>query len=680
MIKRTTFLLFVLCSICTASHQLRSQDTLNSRYGIFGHGLAAIHTADFRWLPNTASCCSGFTGGTSIGIGTGILFEFPIANNILFGTRLSLISQPFSMTTREPIDNIIVNGVGQKGAFDHKLDGSYSTVTIEPVMSYRLFGAFFVNAGLSVGKMVSSNYKQLQQISEPAGAGTFLDENGNDSRKRTRNEFSGELPHPSFIISPMIGASIELPLNKKRTMLLSPEILYQIGVSDIIEGVNWKTNLLRLGISIKYSPQDEKPIPILPIQEKKKEAPVIAAETPQQIETKPTVRIVAVGLDANGREVSSPTLRIEEFTSTVMTSLLNYVFFAPNSAEIQQRYSLLTPGQAGSFTPEKVNSTDKLSTYYHLLNIIGKRMQLNPVSKITLTGCINDYAEEKNNLGLAKKRAETVKEYITKTWNIQPDRIIIEERLLPSKPSNMLTSDGADENRRVEITTESEEILAPIITNDTLRTANYSAIRFKPIVPPQIDCKKWSIAAEQNSKVIKNFQAVGVPPHFVDWRISSEKTTIPRFATPLQFELSVTDNSNTVVRDKGEIQIDAVSISKKRTEKQGDKEIDSYSLILFGVKSADLTPVNKSIIELIKKRIKQNASVVVMGYTDRVGEITFNLSLADTRAKAVANFLGKSYDISTVAKGNSNLYDNNLPEGRFYSRTVEIEVQTPVTY
>ncbi len=679
MIKRTTLFIVILCSICTASHQLRSQDTLNSRYGIFGHGLAAIHSADFRWLPNTSSCCSGFTGGTSIGIGTGLLFEFPLADNLLLGTRLSLLAQPFSMTTREPIDNIIVNGTGQKGAFDHKLDGSYSTITFEPMVSYRLSGTFFVNAGISIGKIVSSNYIQLQQISEPVGVGTFLDENGNDSRKRTRNEFSGELPNPSFIISPMIGASIELPLNKKKTMLLAPEVLYQIGVTDIIEGVNWKTNQLRFGISVKYSPHSEQQ-PILPIQEKKKETSVIAAETPKQIETKPTVHIVAVGLDAGGREVPNPTLRIEEFTSTVMTSLLNYVFFAPNSAEIQPRYSLITPNQSTSFTPEKVNSADKLSTYYHLLNIIGKRMQLNPTSKITLTGCINDYAEEKNNLGLAKKRAETVKEYITKTWNILPNRITIEERLLPSKPSNMLTSDGADENRRVEITTDNQDILAPIITNDTLRTANYTAIRFKPVVPPQIDSKKWSIATEQNSSIIKNFSAVGTPPHFVDWRISSEKTTIPRYATPLQFELSVTDNSNTVLRDKGEIQIDAVSISKKRTEKQGDKEIDSYSLILFGVKSADITPANKSILEFIKKRIKKNASVVVMGYTDRVGEITFNLSLADTRAKAVANFLGKSYDISTVAKGNSNLYDNNLPEGRFYSRTVEIEVQTPITY
>ncbi|MBI3258069.1 MAG: hypothetical protein HYZ54_01085 [Ignavibacteriae bacterium] len=85
-------------------------------------------------------------------------------------------------------------------------------------------------------------------------------------------------------------------------------------------------------------------------------------------------------------------------------------------------------------------------------------------------------------------------------------------------------------------------------------------------------------------------------------------------------------------------------------------------------------------MQIIKPRIKKEANVVIMGYTDRVGEIAFNMSLAESRAKSIAGFLGKEFEVTTIAKGNSNLYDNNLPEGRFYSRTVEIEVQTPVKY
>lgn len=588
------------------------------------------------------------------------------------------------MATRESIDNIIVNGVGQKGAFDHKLDGTFSTVSIEPTLSLRFAGILFVSTGVNIGTMISSNYSQLQQISEPAGKGTFLDKNGDDSHKRTRNEYSGKLPNPLTIISPMIGASAEFPLNIQRTMLIVSEIFYQIGLTNILKDITWKTNILRLGLSLKYSPGKKKEIPSIPIQEEKKEeAPVVITEIPKKNEQKPIdtpkVQIVAVGVEPKGIEVPNPILRIEEFTSTIMTSLLNYIFFAPNSSEILPRYTRLDKNQTEDFTPEKVNSADKLSTYYYILNIIGKRMQQKPTSKITLTGCVNDYAEEKGNLTLARNRAERIKSYIMNVWGISPTRITVKEQLLPAKPSNVMTTDGSEENRRVEITTDDEELLAPIITNDTLRTVNYPIIRFKPIVPSEIDSKQWTITAAQNSRTIKEFSGKDAPPPKVDWQLS-DKSTIPRYSAPVEFTFAVKDEANTVIKNSGELQIDIVSLSKKRSEKRGDMEIDMYSLILFDVKSAELTPANKSIMQLIKPRIKKDASVVVMGYTDRVGELTFNLSLAESRAKSIAAFLGKSYDVTTVSKGNSNLYDNNLPEGRFYSRTVEIEVQTPVKY
>ncbi|MBI3258068.1 MAG: OmpA family protein [Ignavibacteriae bacterium] len=440
MIQRTVCFVILICSLYSAS----AQDSLLTRYGIFGHSLVTSHSADFKWLPQTESCCSGFTGGTSIGYGAGFLFESPFAENLLFGARLTYLHQPFSMSTREQIDNIIVNGVGQKGAFEHKLDGSFSSVSIEPTLSYRVLGTLFVSAGVHIGTMVSSNYSQLQQISEPAGIGTFLDENGNDSRKRTRNEYSGNLPNPLTIISPAISTSIELPLNKQRTMLIVPELIYQIGVTNILKDVNWKTNVLRLGFAIKYSSEKAREIPPPVKEEKKAEQPIIIAEIPKKAErsldTPPTMQISAVGVEPKGIEVLNPILRIEEFTSTIMTPLLNYIFFAPNSSEILSRYTRLDKNQTESFTPEKVNSPDKLNTYYHILNIIGKRMLQKPSSKITLTGCLNDYAEEKGNLSLARNRAERVKSYIMNVWGISPNRIIVKEQLLPSKPSNVMTT------------------------------------------------------------------------------------------------------------------------------------------------------------------------------------------------------------------------------------------------
>lgn len=681
----TIKILYAFTLSCIFSFSMQAQDTLNTRYGVFGHGLLGIHSANFPWLPETQSCCSGFTGSANVGLNAGVLLEFPLSDNFLVGTRCLFSNTPFSMMTREPINNIIVNGVGRNGAFEHKLFGSYSTVSVEPMVSQRLFETFFVHFGVSIGTIISSNYSQLQQITEPSGIGTFLDSNGNDSHKRTRNEFSGKLPNPSLIFSPIIGAVIEFPMDKKKTLLIVPELFFQLGITNVISDVNWKTNALFFGISLKYSPKNEPQINLPQIEKEiKKDTPTVISKVKTKVENKlPFVlsaKISAVGIDTNGTEVPNPILKVEEFTSTLMTSLLNYVFFEKNSSDIPTRYNRITFDQTTDFSPEKVNSSNKLRTYYQLLNIIGKRMQRYPTSNITLIGCTDEQDNEKGNLLLSKERAESVKKYLTLIWNISPLRISIQERLLPLKYSNSTTKDGAEENRRVEILSDNDNLLAPIITDDTLRTTSYPTIRFKTSVSYQSDITEWKITANQNSTILKQFSGRSNPPSYLDWQLSSENSSIPKLNLPVNYSIYLKDSAQSTVTSEGEFQLNLLSLSKKRSEKRGDKEIDLYSLMLFDVKSSELTLANKLSMQIIKNRIKKDASIVVMGYTDRLGEVNFNKSLAESRAKSVATYLGKSNSITTVAKGISNLYDNNLPEGRFYSRTVEIEVQTPVKY
>ncbi|HEY6172349.1 MAG TPA: hypothetical protein VIX80_08840 [Candidatus Kapabacteria bacterium] len=68
----------------------------------------------------------------------------------------------------------------------------------------------------------------------------------------------------------------------------------------------------------------------------------------------------------------------------------------------------------------------------------------------------------------------------------------------------------------------------------------------------------------------------------------------------------------------------------------------------------------------------------IFGYTDRIGTDEYNTLLSDIRARATQRYLG--LDRAEV-KGLGRrilLYDNDLPEGRFYSRTVTIVVSTPM--
>ncbi|MCX6139338.1 MAG: hypothetical protein NTX15_00640, partial [Candidatus Kapabacteria bacterium] len=60
----------------------------------------------------------------------------------------------------------------------------------------------------------------------------------------------------------------------------------------------------------------------------------------------------------------------------------------------------------------------------------------------------------------------------------------------------------------------------------------------------------------------------------------------------------------------------------------------------------------------------------------RSGADEYNQKLSEQRARAVSNALGYS-GASVVGLGERlPLYDNTTPESRFYSRTVEVIVET----
>ena len=70
--------------------------------------------------------------------------------------------------------------------------------------------------------------------------------------------------------------------------------------------------------------------------------------------------------------------------------------------------------------------------------------------------------------------------------------------------------------------------------------------------------------------------------------------------------------------------------------------------------------------------------VHVTGYTDRMGDAGHNKTLSLSRARVAADALGFS-QIRAQGMGPTAMYDNNLPEGRFYCRTVDSTVERPVS-
>lgn len=680
-----------------------------------------MYSADFRSFPNVPSCCPMYQDGSGSGLSFGLLYETPFSDNMRLGFRGGYSSRS---STLKRTETTVVSG-NVPGVFEHRVDASLADLGIEPLFQYNPFASLWVNLGGRIGYVSTSTFSQKESLVSPSN-GVFP--NGSS----TRNEFNNiAIPDASSMYAAVLGGvSYDLPLNAKSTLLLSPEILYSLGLTPVVSGLKWSSNSLRLGISIKYSPIPKKDqikryekkqvidtirfetivdAPI--IKYGKQEFSTVTEETEDeiiitdishrtdtllfskdiQLETPGTLplgklknntiisSVYASGLTPDGVETPKVKIEAEEFSSLLMTPLLNYIFFDENSSAIPSRYKSLRKSDTDSFDVDRINNPNHLITYYQILNIIGKRMLKYPDAKITLTGCNANSGAEERNLALSKQRAEAVKDYLKNTWGIPESRIKIEARNLPEKAAMSQTEDGYKENRRVEIISNNSAITAPVITKDIYRTATPPIVRFRPKVASDNPPARWTLIAEQDGNLLKRFEGKGAVPSVIDWNIGKDESSHPTSDKAIKYTLSVTGESGRTVVSESTIPVEHTTVYKKKLERRGDKEIDRYSLILFDIRSAEINAINKPIISFIKSNIQPNSTIKVSGYTDRSGDPRLNEALSEKRAQTTAEALAVKNPISIVTNSSNVFnYDVELPEGRLYTRIVDVVVETPV--
>ncbi|HEX5316550.1 MAG TPA: hypothetical protein VFX22_07865, partial [Candidatus Kapabacteria bacterium] len=64
---------------------------------------------------------------------------------------------------------------------------------------------------------------------------------------------------------------------------------------------------------------------------------------------------------------------------------------------------------------------------------------------------------------LARNRAETIRDYLASVWGIPNDRLRTTTSVSPHNPSSTEYAEGFEENRRVELSSNDDRILAPIV-------------------------------------------------------------------------------------------------------------------------------------------------------------------------------------------------------------------------
>ena len=708
-VGKTAIMLF--CALLIFALPLSAQkvdSSARTRFGVFGQFAYNMHRAAFAKLPGVPNCCPQFTDAVSNSYALGALFDIPLNNVFGFSLRLGYTPTPASFYA-EDSTTLNVRGEPIRTVLRHFLTSNVGSAGLEAYFTIKpLTGSTRTDDGLTIllgaraGYVLHSDYDQKEKT--PHDSISFADPATGKDIGPTRNIFSGALPSVTpYTVSLMGGLAWEIPLNSKRTVYITPEVFYSFPLTPVIpsSALNgaWSVHQIRAGIALKFAPE-RKVIDTnsTPPQTPPDSPPVVVGTPPTKVENKRppetgvetggkelSATLTAVGVERDGKELPDVTFRVEEFLSTNLRPLLPYVFFEQGSDNIPERYDRLSMRDVNDFQVDKLHNYEMLETYHHIMNIVGRRMRSHPRAKLTITGCNDNTAPgERGNTSLSYRRAKAVRDYLSNVWNIDTARMPIQIRNLPATPTvsntKLYDNEVVQENRRTEFSSDTWEILEPIKTTDTVRTVSPPIIRFRPrVMLPQGNVKEWRITIRQEGQKLKEFWGTGSIPAILDWNLAENQATIPRAPTPLEYTLSVVDDTGNRLSAQGASPVEQITIQRKRRERLKDREVDRYSLILFDFDKSNLTTTQNRIASFIKTQIQPEATVRISGYTDYTNPLDYSLRLSKARARETASALDliKKAEVRGLGK-TVLLYDTEIPEGRFYCRTVTIIVETPI--
>ena len=661
---RTTLFLFIFATPLFAQDGTQGGNQLpNTRFGLFGGANIALHTAEFSALPGFPSCCPEYSFGFGLNPSVEAVYDLPLSTSMLLSLRAGFDAWGANLTQSEETA-VEQNGVASPMTIEHEIRSNISTVGVSALLAHPVGERLRLLGGVKSGFVIGSDFVSDERIADESTTGTF--ENG----ERIRHEYADDIPGAASLLAGFsLGLSWDMPLNTEETWLAVPEITGTLGLIPLSSDVSWNAHSVRLGVAVMHAPRTVEPAP---------EPPLIAEPTPPtppQADLAGTVQVT--GISADGSNEAKLTLQIEEFVATDIRPMLGYIFFESGNAELPARYGRISAADRPRFDPNDLGGGDPLTVQYRSLDVIGYRMTEHPSSTIAITGTNDGSTEETREL--SEERSESVKEYLTERWGIDAERIRTSARDLPATPSNGDVADGVAENRRAEISSSHRRLLAPVRMADTLRHASPPTLRFSPKVTSG-EVASWVISAEQNGRVLKRIEGTGTPPETIDWEVDLEEGSMPRAPGTIEVMMTLTGpDGKRVETDASSITVEQLTLSHKQLEQIGNVEIERYSLILFDFDRADLGEEHRAMIRTIRSSLTPNSKVTVRGFTDRIGDPERNRRLALQRATNVAQELAVSDENLTIEAGEKPPYDNTTPEGRFYSRTVQIKIEHPAS-
>lgn len=470
------------------------------------------------------------------------------------------------------------------------------------------------------------------------------------------------------------GLGIDIPISQKSSInqvSLSPFASFQTNFNNRPRRTeSWSIYTVRTGLAVKFSTH-KRVIPnasAIPSND--------AGTAGNGSGMKDTLRIYVKDIQFSAQSIANSN---EEAANEIFP-LCHSIFFNAGSTAIPQRYVQLTASAALNFKESQLQAgrpvnwynsraQRQLDVYYQLLNILGSRMRNYPQSTITLS------AGKATRVGDGAAMAAQIKRYLVTSFGIDAARIITgvdSEMFITSVQSgnNRTPALRQQDDRRVDIASSSPELMQPFNSSSAEARATEPSVLFTAAGAGD-QLQSWWMDVTNN----------GTAMHYGPYK--QDTILLPVSALPgdarqgmYTIEMGGTTRNGQAIHKTTRLSLPPVPASAAGTR---------YA-VLFDFNSFKALTGNRQFLEnTIAPLVTDSSTVIIHGHADIIGNEIRNRSLSNNRVNEARHLL----EAALNAKGRKGVkfeyygfgqdkimspFGNQLPEERFYNRTVIIDI------
>jgi outer membrane protein OmpA-like peptidoglycan-associated protein len=483
-----------------------------------------------------------------------------------------------------------------------------------------------------------------------------------------------------YVFGLQAGAGVDIPISSKTAanqLTISPFASFLPNFFNNPRRIeSWNIYTFRTGVALKFGTHKT----VAPTSVSNTAGGTVLAQSKTGVKTDSSTGMVP------DIQVSVQVPKIPTALESVreIFPLRNSIFFNEGSTVIPDRYIKLSQSEASAFAENELqqnravnwyNSQGRqLYVYHHILNILGDRLRTYPQSTISLLTNPKDKSSD------AHVMADNIKNYLVTNFSIDAARINTEDNsnafissLEPRDVNNL--SMRQMEDRRVDIITLSPELLSPFGSTVSKNGVADGRVLFMARGASS-QLQSWSIDLKDEQGVTSHYG-----PFTADSASLSSKTILGNKGQGnYTFEMVGHANNGGTIRREGVVSL--------FTTNNLSAPVLRYSVLFDFDRSEAVTASQKFLTDVVAPLVTDSSVVTIYGHTDVIGNEKYNLALSSARVTSARQILEnvlnakgkKAVKLRYYGFGENGVmspYNNDLPEERFYNRTVIIEIVQP---